>query len=501
MARRPRSRAVTSCHRRALRYLERRERYLCDSCGKVFDQVVVERHNPGVADAADDAPTADEALPYEHMFAVWLGGPMPRTSRTIVCVHRSPLRPADRDAEAPPGDRPAALAPEAGGRPLIGEVNAAAATFGVRPGMRAGEAIARCPRIELVAADPGAVADAAEAMLVDWRGSAPRSSRWNPGRALLRADGLVRMHGGMGRLLRRGRGMPAGGRPGGRRPRALHRPGGRDAGSAGPAADGRTPTPRRLRRPDGNRPAGPRRPAERTSWRRSASARRASWRRCRCRRWPTASAGGIAGWRLARGEDEAYVAPRMPPEPMRRVDRSSPSRSVTRRPCARRVVLLLERLLASRGERAGRCARWRCRRGCRRAARGDGRLRCATPPPSLAVCATPCSPTCSSCPARSTGSPWSWSSWARRAAASRCCFARLRRCAASAPPRPPTSCAQRWAKATCCASSRSRPGHGCRRAAPAGALRGLKPRPFASAAARARSTDNHRSLEAPWLAS
>jgi hypothetical protein len=23
---------------------------MCDSCGKVFDQVVVERHNPGVAD-------------------------------------------------------------------------------------------------------------------------------------------------------------------------------------------------------------------------------------------------------------------------------------------------------------------------------------------------------------------------------------------------------------------------------------------------------------------
>jgi len=23
---------------------------MCESCGKVFDQVVVERHNPGVAD-------------------------------------------------------------------------------------------------------------------------------------------------------------------------------------------------------------------------------------------------------------------------------------------------------------------------------------------------------------------------------------------------------------------------------------------------------------------
>ena len=33
-----------------LRYLDSRERWLCDSCGKVFDHVVVERHNHGVAD-------------------------------------------------------------------------------------------------------------------------------------------------------------------------------------------------------------------------------------------------------------------------------------------------------------------------------------------------------------------------------------------------------------------------------------------------------------------
>jgi hypothetical protein len=39
-----------SCHRRALRWLEARERYMCDSCGKVFDLAVVERHNPGQVD-------------------------------------------------------------------------------------------------------------------------------------------------------------------------------------------------------------------------------------------------------------------------------------------------------------------------------------------------------------------------------------------------------------------------------------------------------------------
>ena len=39
-----------SCHCRALRYVERRHCFLCDSCGKVFDVVVVARHNPQLVD-------------------------------------------------------------------------------------------------------------------------------------------------------------------------------------------------------------------------------------------------------------------------------------------------------------------------------------------------------------------------------------------------------------------------------------------------------------------
>jgi hypothetical protein len=35
------------CRRRALRWLERRGRFLCDSCGSVLDFAVVERHNSG----------------------------------------------------------------------------------------------------------------------------------------------------------------------------------------------------------------------------------------------------------------------------------------------------------------------------------------------------------------------------------------------------------------------------------------------------------------------
>jgi transposase-like protein len=48
MPRRPKIPRCHVCHRRALRYLDSRQRYLCDSCGKVFDEVVVSRHNPGL---------------------------------------------------------------------------------------------------------------------------------------------------------------------------------------------------------------------------------------------------------------------------------------------------------------------------------------------------------------------------------------------------------------------------------------------------------------------
>src|SRR5438045_9673953 len=114
---------------------------------------------------------------------------MPSTSHTLICalVPRFALRVAMGGA---PGDQPAALAPEAGGRPVIGEVNAAAAAFGVRPGMRAGEAIARCPRIRLVTADPGAVADAAEEMLAGLEAIGAAVEPVGAGRARVRADGL-----------------------------------------------------------------------------------------------------------------------------------------------------------------------------------------------------------------------------------------------------------------------------------------------------------------------
>ena len=62
---------------------------------------------------------------------------------------------------------PAALAPEPGGVQQVGEVSLAAEAFGVHPGMRLGEALARCPRLSLVPPDPASVADSWERLLAE----------------------------------------------------------------------------------------------------------------------------------------------------------------------------------------------------------------------------------------------------------------------------------------------------------------------------------------------
>ncbi|HET8979463.1 MAG TPA: hypothetical protein VFN87_14970, partial [Solirubrobacteraceae bacterium] len=61
---------------------------------------------------------------------------------------------------------PVALAPEPGGAQQIGEVSLAAEAFGLHPGMRLGEALARCPQLTLVPPDPAGVADLWERLLV-----------------------------------------------------------------------------------------------------------------------------------------------------------------------------------------------------------------------------------------------------------------------------------------------------------------------------------------------
>lgn len=91
---------------------------------------------------------------------------------------------------------PAALAPEPGGAQLIGEPGAAAEPFGLRAGMRLGEALARCPELTLVPPDPLGVATAWGRVLarLEQSGAAVESGR--PGCAWFDAAPLARLHAG-----------------------------------------------------------------------------------------------------------------------------------------------------------------------------------------------------------------------------------------------------------------------------------------------------------------
>jgi protein ImuB len=91
---------------------------------------------------------------------------------------------------------PVALAPEPGREQLIGEASAAAEAYGVRAGIRLGEALARCPQLRLVTPDPAGVADEWERLLaaLESVGAAVESSR--PGLAWFDARGLRKLHGG-----------------------------------------------------------------------------------------------------------------------------------------------------------------------------------------------------------------------------------------------------------------------------------------------------------------
>jgi protein ImuB len=91
---------------------------------------------------------------------------------------------------------PCALAPEPGREALIGEVSPAAEAAGVRPGLRMGEALARCPTLQLVPPDPVGVADAWERVLVRLESIGAGVESGQPGEACFDARGLRRLHGG-----------------------------------------------------------------------------------------------------------------------------------------------------------------------------------------------------------------------------------------------------------------------------------------------------------------
>lgn len=126
---------------------------------------------------------------------------------------------------------PAALAPEPGREQLVGEVSAPAEAFGIHPGMRLGEALARCPRLMLVPPDPVGVADAWERVLLRLEAMGALVEPGHPGLACFDATGLRRLHGGsLETVLAATR-------------EGLRRPGAMPAGPGAPARAGFPPAP------------------------------------------------------------------------------------------------------------------------------------------------------------------------------------------------------------------------------------------------------------------
>lgn len=101
--------------------------------------------------------------------------------------------------------RPVALAPEAGGPQVIGEASGPAEAYGVRAGMRIGEALARCPTLGLIAPDPVQAEAIWERSLrsLESIGAAVEPSR--PGEAFFAADPLRALCGSTAAVLARAR--------------------------------------------------------------------------------------------------------------------------------------------------------------------------------------------------------------------------------------------------------------------------------------------------------
>lgn len=99
---------------------------------------------------------------------------------------------------------------------MVGEVSLAAEAFGVHPGMRLGEALARCPRLTLVPPDPAGVSDTWERVLARLESVGAAVEPERPGLACFEARGLLRLHGGIaGVLVAVRRALRGGGKPSG----------------------------------------------------------------------------------------------------------------------------------------------------------------------------------------------------------------------------------------------------------------------------------------------
>jgi len=115
----------------------------------------------------------------------------------VVCVHipRFGLRVATGGSQELLG-RALAIAPSGGGAMTIGEVSPSAQAQGVQAGMALGEALGRCPHLELIPGDPIRVARAWDQAARRLEGIGAQLELARPGLAYFVADGLQGIHGG-----------------------------------------------------------------------------------------------------------------------------------------------------------------------------------------------------------------------------------------------------------------------------------------------------------------
>ncbi|HEY5287141.1 MAG TPA: hypothetical protein VIJ50_08560 [Solirubrobacteraceae bacterium] len=114
----------------------------------------------------------------------------------VVCVHipRFALTVAAGGVQVLAG-RALALAPMAGSELRVGEVSGAAEAYGVSAGMALGEALARCPELQLLPADPLAVVEAWERIVQALEGIGAAVEPAREGLAYFEAAGLRGLHG------------------------------------------------------------------------------------------------------------------------------------------------------------------------------------------------------------------------------------------------------------------------------------------------------------------
>jgi protein ImuB len=138
-------------------------------------------------------PVACALIPRFRLIAAIGGRRDPGTKRVAPHFVRSTLA------------SPAALAPEPGAAQLIGEVTEPAESFGIRPGMRVGEALSRCPELTLVPPDPERAERAWERALRRLEGIGAEVEAGGAGEAFFEAGGLIGLWSGLAGVLERAR--------------------------------------------------------------------------------------------------------------------------------------------------------------------------------------------------------------------------------------------------------------------------------------------------------